>query len=169
MNINSSGSRNQLLLVEENPYLATILVQTLKTDFEITLASTGKEAVHLLMQGTCFDAVVTELDLTHFSGIQLINLIRTSNLNCQMPVVVLSSATDSETRINCLLEGADSYIAKPFNPLEVKAKLQAIFRRTVSQPELAETAYTSVHSLQREDRKVWQTGSRILSLIRGSI
>ncbi|MCK8495668.1 response regulator transcription factor [Spirosoma sp. RP8] len=155
-----------LLIVDENPYVADILVQTLKTDFSITVANTGQDAARLLIQGQRFDCVLTELNLPIFSGLELTKLIRMSKLIFQTPIIVLSNAPDSNTRIECLEQGVDSYISKPFNPLEVKAKIHAILRRS-SRDEIREPASAR---LQPEDKPFWLPKSRILSLLfRGSL
>jgi len=153
-----------LLIVDENPYIADILIQTLKSDFSITVAHTGHEAARLLIQGNRYDCVLTELNLPVFSGLELTKLIRMSKLIFQTPVIVLSNAPDSNTRIECLEQGVDSYISKPFNPLEVKAKIHAILRRTVSQLEQTQEPTAPVQ-LQAEEKPFWQPKSKILSML----
>ncbi|QIP11508.1 response regulator transcription factor [Spirosoma aureum] len=158
------NQKYHLLIVDENPYVADILIQTLKTDFSITVANTGHEAARLLIQGHRFDCVLTELNLPVFSGLELTKLIRMSKLIFQTPVIVLSNAPDSNTRIECLEQGVDSYIAKPFNPLEVKAKIHAILRRTSAPKEEVQEPTAAVR-LQAESKPVWQPKSRILSML----
>jgi len=136
------NNRYHLLIVDGNPYVAGILVQTLKSSFNITVASTGQDAVRSLIQGKQFDCVLTELNLPLFNGLELTKFIRTNRLLKHTPVVVLSNASDSDTRIQCLEQGVDSYIAKPFNPLEVRAKLLALLRRSAFSAE--ETQYSSI-------------------------
>ncbi len=137
---------HRLLVVEENPHIVSVLAQTLKADFDITVASSGKEAVRLLIQGTHFDFVITELNLSFFDGFELIKLIRMSKAISQIPIMVLSEATDSDTRIACLEAGADSYMPKPFNPLEIKAKLKSVARRTSPKTEEFEATLIPVHA-----------------------
>ncbi|GAB3984593.1 hypothetical protein GCM10028806_59830 [Spirosoma terrae] len=153
-----------LLIVDENPYVADILIQTLKADFTVTVAHTGHEAARLLIQGNRFDCVVTELDLPVFSGLELTKLIRMSKLIFQTPVIILSNVPDSNTRIECLEQGVDSYITKPFNPLEVKAKIHAILRRTATSQEPVQQTNASA-SLQAEDKSFWPTKSKIFSAL----
>ena len=124
------NTNHHLLIVDENPYVVEILVQTLRKDFTITVANTGQEAARLLIQGNRFDCVLTELNLSFFNGLELIKLIRMSRVAAQTPIVILSSVPDSATRIQCLEQGADDFLSKPFNPLEVKAKLHALLRRS---------------------------------------
>jgi DNA-binding response OmpR family regulator len=158
-------SRSNLLVVEENLYLTSVLEQTLKTDFNITVATSGDEAVRLLIGGNKFDLVITELELTHFSGFKLVKLIRTSMLLRHIPILVLSGSSDSETRITCLEEGADECITKPFNPLEVKAKLHAMLRRTKAQIFQAE-APTVPHYFKKEFGRINVFRSRLSSILR---
>jgi DNA-binding response OmpR family regulator len=153
-----------LLIVDENPYVADILIQTLKADFTVTVAHTGHEAARLLIQGHRFDCVVTELDLPVFSGLELTKLIRMSKLIFQTPIIILSNVPDSNTRIECLEQGVDSYITKPFNPLEVKAKIHAILRRTATSQETLQQTNASVN-LQTEDKSFWPTKSKIFSAL----
>lgn len=157
-------SKFHLLIVDENPYVAGILVQTLKKDFDVTVANSGQDAAKMLIQGHRFDCVLTELNLPFFSGLDLTKLIRMSKLQAKVPVVVLSNATDSDTRIECLEQGVDGYIAKPFNPLEVKAKLHALLRRVATPVETVEERSFS-RQLFAETKPLWQPKSRILSML----
>lgn len=136
------NNKHRLLVVDSNPYVAGILVQTLKTSFNVTVANTGQDAIRLLIQGNRFDCVLTELNIPHLSGLELTKFIRTNRLLRHTPVVMLSNALNSGTRIECLEQGVDAYMAKPFNPLEVRAKLLALLRRTMSTVE--ETQYSSI-------------------------
>ncbi|GAB3947656.1 hypothetical protein GCM10028805_20300 [Spirosoma harenae] len=161
------NTKYHLLLVDENPYVIDILVQTLSNDFKITVANTGQEAARLLIQGNRFDCVLTELELAFFNGLELTKLIRMSRLASHTPVVILSNATDSATRIQCLEQGVDSFLSKPFNPLEVKAKLNALLRRVDSPVEEIQRQLIP-KTAQSEDKPFWQTKSRILSMLFGN-
>jgi DNA-binding response OmpR family regulator len=155
--------KRQILIVDENPYVVDILVQTLSQDFDITVANTGQEAARLLIQGYRFDSVLTELDLPVFSGLELIKLIRMSKLSVTTPIIVLSHVSDSLTRINCLEQGADSFLSKPFNPLEVKAILFAHIRRADA-PDVRSHSHQPIQ-FNEASRSFWSQGSRILSTL----
>ncbi len=160
------NTKRHLLIVDENPYVVDILVQTLSKDFKITVAGTGQEAARLLIQGNRFDSVLTELELPFFSGLELTKLIRMSRLTAQIPVVILSSALDSTTRIECLEQGVDAFLSKPFNPLEVKAKLHALLRRADS--PLKETQQQLPVLFETKSKSLWSQRSRILSYFLGN-
>ncbi|GAB2546146.1 response regulator transcription factor [Spirosoma aerophilum] len=151
---------HRILIAEENPHIASILVQALKAEYDITIATNGKDAIQHLIQDNRYDCVVTELNLPLLEGLELIRLIRSNELIGHTPILVLSAALDSNTRIACLEAGADSYLAKPFNPLEVKAKIDAIFRRIMIQSkETSPTFYpNTVTNYQR--RGAWASRLR---------
>ena len=162
------NSKPRLLIVDGNPFIAGILVENLKNDFSISVANTGPEAVRLLTQENRYDCVLTELNLPFVNGLELTKLIRNNRFLRNIPVLVLSSATDSETRIRCLNSGVDDFVSKPFNPLEIRAKLHALLRRAVA--PVYETAYSKPDSarLLPDIKSFWQQKTRVLSMIRRS-
>lgn len=124
-----NSSVYNLLVVDEDHFVANILRQTLKTDFTLTSVSNGIEALNWLEKGNKTDFIITELSMAYLDGRELIRIVRGSNLFNHIPIMVLSESEDSSTRIECLEYGADGYLAKPFNPIEVKAKAMSILRR----------------------------------------
>ncbi|GAB3897614.1 response regulator [Larkinella knui] len=119
-----------VLVVEDDTYIRKVLRHTLKADFDVTTLNNGIEAMDWLEAGNPVDIIITDLQMPYLSGQDLIRTIRASSLLRQVPIIVLSTFTDSATKIACLEQGADDYMIKPFNPLEVKAKINAILRRT---------------------------------------
>lgn len=124
--------RYHVLIVEDDPFIRKVLLHTLKADFDVTMQNNGIEAMSWLDQGNQVDVVVTDLQMPHMNGLELIQLIRASSFLQTVPVIVLSSYSDSNTRVSCLEQGADDYITKPFNPMELKAKLLACMRRVAA-------------------------------------
>lgn len=135
-----------LLIIEENPHIATVLTQTLRADYVITVATNSRDAVRLLVQGRQFDGIITELNLPFFDGLELAKLVRMNKLSEKTPILILSDASDSDTRIACLEAGADAHIAKPFNPLEVSVTLRTLVSRYMVTVERDETPIIPMHS-----------------------
>lgn len=156
-------AKQNLLIVDNNPYVAGILSQTLRTDFSVTVVNTGQDALDLLMQGNRFDCVLTELKLPNVGGLELTRFIRANRAMSHTPIVVLSDAADSDTRIRCLEQGVDGYVAKPFNPLEVKARLRAVLRRASLATEVPQPRPLSVQ-INPSGTFTGQIKSRILSI-----
>jgi DNA-binding response OmpR family regulator len=133
-----------LLIVESNRFLVRILLETLAEEFNVIVASNGIEAMDLLEKGLSADFIVTDLKLPKVNGLELIQRIRKSSRYHSLPILALSDSGDSSTRIRCLENGADDCMAKPFNPLELKAKIRAMLRRssnTFSRPVVGKTPF----------------------------
>lgn len=121
-----------ILIVENNRFLVNVLSQTLSAEFNVTVAANGFEAMALLERGLGVDFVLTDLNLPKFDGLELTQLIRKSTRYQRLPILMLSDAEDSNTRIACLENGADDCMVKPFNPFEVQAKIRAMLRRAAT-------------------------------------
>ena len=118
----------RILLVEDDPRLAEMLQQYLgQAGFDVTVAPLGSAALELLARPD-FDAVLLDLMLPDMDGLDLCRQLRAKN---DIPVLMLTARGDAIDRIVGLELGADDYLAKPFEPRELLARLRAILRRRV--------------------------------------
>jgi DNA-binding response OmpR family regulator len=95
---------------------------------EVDCAYDGEEALHLA-QENAYDMVLLDIMLPKMDGFEVCQAIREFS---DMPIVMLTAKGDDMDKILGLEYGADDYITKPFNILEVKARIKAIMRRTTS-------------------------------------
>ena len=123
-------NRYHVLHVDDDVYIRKIIQHTLNAEFELSACTNGIEAMAWLEKGNMPDIILTDLRMPQLDGQELIGLIRNSSLYRNVPIIVLSSMEDSALKISCIEQGADDFIVKPFNPLEVKAKIKALLRRT---------------------------------------
>ena len=118
----------RILLVEDDARLAEMLQQYLgQAGFSVTVAPLGSAALELLARPD-FDAVLLDLMLPDMDGLDLCRQLRAKN---DIPVLMLTARGDAIDRIVGLELGADDYLAKPFEPRELLARLRAILRRRV--------------------------------------
>lgn len=93
--------------------------------FETTTASDGEAGVQAALSGE-FDAIILDVMMPRLNGIEALRRIRRVS---DVPVVMLTARGDGLDRVAGLETGADDYIAKPYYPLELVARLRAILRR----------------------------------------
>src|SRR5262249_50866736 len=98
------------------------------------------------------DIVILDVMLSGLNGFDVLRRIRTTS---KIPVLMLTARGDDIERIVGLEIGADDYLAKPFNPRELAARIRAILRRTASH-EVTDPARIAVGDLEME------TGTRIV-------
>ena len=95
-------------------------------DMEVDTAYDGEEAVEKAREGS-YDIILLDLMLPKLDGMQACQQIREFS---DVPIIMLTAKGDDMDKILGLEYGADDYITKPFNILEVKARIKAIIRRT---------------------------------------
>lgn len=119
-----------VLIAEDDPFIRKILRQTLKDDFEVITKENGIEALSWLEEGNPVDIILSDIQMPYMDGKDLLGMLRVSPVFQKIPLIILSSFSDSDTRIKFFKLGADDYIVKPFSPIEVKAKIISVLRRT---------------------------------------
>lgn len=100
-------------------------------DMEVECAYDGEEALEKVRDGY-FDLVLLDIMLPKLTGLEVCQQIREFS---DVPIVMLTAKGDDMDKILGLEYGADDYITKPFNILEVKARIKAIMRRTSGKSE----------------------------------
>ena len=118
------------LLVDDERLIVKGLKYSLESDgYEVDVAYDGREALDLAA-GSSYDIILLDLMLPEGSGLEVCQQIREYST---VPIMMLTAKGDDMDKIMGLDYGADDYVTKPFNPLEVKARIKAILRRTQKQ------------------------------------
>lgn len=115
----------KILVVEDEKSIAETVLFALQTEgFAPERAVTGGEALARLASG--FDLIILDVGLPDISGFDLCRKIRESS---RVPLFFLTARSEEIDRVIGLELGADDYIAKPFSPRELTARVKALFRR----------------------------------------
>ncbi len=118
--------RRKILIVDDDKEIRKLVEIYLRNEgFDTITASDGIEAIEKL-QDNEIDMVVLDIMMPRMDGIQTCMKIRETN---HIPILMLSAKTEDMDKILGLTSGADDYLAKPFNPLELVARVKSQFRR----------------------------------------
>lgn len=133
----------KVLVVDDEKLIVKGIRFSLEQDgMEVDCAYDGEEALKMATENH-YDMILLDIMLPKMDGFEVCQHIREFS---DMPIVMLTAKGDDMDKILGLEYGADDYITKPFNILEVKARIKAIMRRTAgSQPK-------------KEDSKVIEAG-----------
>lgn len=117
----------KVLVVDDEKLIVKGIRFSLEQDgMEVDCAYDGEEALRMVREKT-YDMILLDVMLPKFDGFEVCQQIREFS---NMPIVMLTAKGDDMDKILGLEYGADDYITKPFNILEVKARIKAIIRRT---------------------------------------
>ena len=115
-----------VLVVEDDPDIVELLELYLGgSGFEVVSASDGAEALRML-EARPADVALVDIMMPHMNGYDFIKALRERS---DMPVIIVSARTSPADKIVGLDTGADGFVAKPFDPLEVVAYVRAALRR----------------------------------------
>ena len=125
-----------LLVVDDDREIRSLVAQFLtKHGFRVTGVRDGAEMMRTL-DGARVDLIVLDLMLPGEDGLSLCRRLRATPQTAQTPVIMLTAMGEETDRIVGLEMGADDYLAKPFSPRELLARIKAVLRR-VSAPPVA--------------------------------
>lgn len=131
----------RVLVVDDEKMIVKGLKFSLEQEqMQVDCAYDGEEAVELAKQ-TAYDVVLLDVMLPKLDGFQVLQQIREFS---SMPVIMLTAKGDDMDKILGLEYGADDYVTKPFNILEVKARIKAIMRRSKTAAKTEENASRNV-------------------------
>jgi len=120
-------TRPRILIVEDEPGIADTIQYALRTDgFEPVWCATGEDAL-ARARDAAPALVILDVGLPDASGFEIFKRLRESS---DVPVVFLTARSDEIDRVVGLELGADDYIAKPFSPRELVARVRSILRRS---------------------------------------
>lgn len=118
-----------LLIVEDDPAISRVISHAAQQHGHTVLSTSTAEEGWDLLQTRGVDFVVIDLTLPHQQGGELVTNIRRIST---VPIIVVSAITNLERRVALLQRGADDYLVKPFEPVELLARIDAVSRRLVS-------------------------------------
>ncbi len=143
----------RILIVDDEPSIVKGLRFNLEQqdDYEVDVAYDGEAALDLFLQKK-FDLVLLDVMLPKIDGMEVCQRMRQVS---DIPIVMLSAKDADMDKIMGLEYGADDYITKPFNILEVKARIKAIMRRTTKADTQASVLTFGELVINEEYRRVY--------------
>ena len=147
-----------ILIIDDDRELSEMLSEYLAPDhLKLSACHTGEDGMQALRSGE-FDLLILDIMLPGMSGLDVLKEIRKTS---DIPVIMLTARGEDIDRILGLEFGADDYIAKPFNPRELVARLKAILRRSGRGSEVPDRLVAGELELDTRTRSVTANGSSV--------
>ena len=140
---------NILVCDDDKEIVNAIEIYLSKEGYNILKAYNGKEALKII-EKTEVHLIILDIMMTEMDGMTVANKVRETK---GVPIIMLSAKSEDYDKVAGLNNGADDYVTKPFNPIELIARVNSQIRR-----------YTSLGSLKKnEDENTYQTGDLIIN------
>ena len=153
---------NKALVVDDEKLIVKGIKFSLEQDgYEVDVAYDGKEALKMAKEKE-YDIVLLDVMLPEMDGMEVCQAIREFS---EMPIIMLTAKGTDMDKILGLEYGADDYITKPFNILEVKARIKAIIRRNSKKSKAADKNDRIIEvsdlKLDLDSRRVFEKGQEV--------
>ena len=120
-----------LVLEDESSIRSFIVINLRRAGYEVIEAGTGEEALEMLQQHSDIRVALLDVMLPGIDGFEVCRRIRATN--SRIGIIMLTARSEDADKIMGFACGADDYVTKPFNILELKARIRALLRRSSGQ------------------------------------
>lgn len=148
----------KVLIVDDEKLIVKGIRFSLEQEgMQVDCAYDGEEAL-LMIQKNTYDVILLDVMLPNLTGYEVCQQVREFS---DVPIIMLTAKDDDMDKILGLEYGADDYITKPFNILEVKARMKAIMRRSKKKEEDIKEAVYGDLKLDCNSRRVFVAGKEV--------
>jgi len=149
--------KNAILLIDDDADLGALMREFFEQHgFDVTACSDPQMGLSLAMAGR-YSLVLLDVMMPRLDGFELLGQLRALS---QVPVLMLTARTEAVSRIRGLNSGADDYLPKPFDPMELLARVRAVLRRAQPSTSAAPVDVNGVR-LEPSARVARQSGQEI--------
>lgn len=118
--------RKRILLLDDKETIAKVVKIYLSADYDFIYFDNALKGIKWLMDGNIPDLIISDIRMPEMRGDEFLSYVKHNELFKSIPVIMLSSEESTSERIRLLEEGAEDYILKPFNPMELKIRIKKI-------------------------------------------
>ncbi len=126
-----------ILVVEDEPAIQELVTCNLRLAGHHPLSALSAEEALEMVNNALPDLILLDWLLPGMSGVEFARRLKTNHYTRSVPIIMLTARADENDKITGLEAGADDYIAKPFSPRELVARIKAVMRRNT--PETADS------------------------------
>lgn len=119
----------RLLVVDDEQVNRDVLSRRLERQgHEVLTAGSGQEAIRMMRESQ-YDVVLLDILMPDMNGYEVLRTVKADQALCHTPVIMISALSEVQSVVHCIEAGAEDYLAKPFNPTLLKARLGACLEK----------------------------------------
>ena len=120
------AGKKRILIVDDKSTIAKVIQVYISDLYDCIYFEDPLKAIAWMQEGNIPDLIISDIYMPNMSGVEFLDYLKKNDLFKSIPFVILSSEDSTSQKIALLEKGADDYISKPFNPMELKVRLRKI-------------------------------------------
>ncbi len=130
--------KHKIAVIDDDPQILSMVEQSLRSlGYWVESAKEGKEAIRLLTENR-HDLIILDWNLPGADGLEIARLLRARPQTAQVPILMLTVMDDLKLKVSAFEAGADDYLTKPFEIMELNVRVKALLRRSAIQSPVKE-------------------------------
>ena len=143
-------ARNRILVVEDDENINQVIVKNLTSaGYAVTSCLDGLAAANAVSHDADYDLALLDVMLPGMDGFELMGYMK----HVEIPVIYLTAKNDVDSKVQGLRDGAEDYIVKPFEVLELLVRIEKVLERTGKMQQVLEVGDLSINLMERSVRK----------------
>lgn len=143
-------AKNRVLIVEDEIAIAKMIAMNLKVaGYDIIMFQDGKEAAESLESDHAYDIALLDIMVPGMDGLELLPVVKGYGI----PVIFLTARDDIGTKVQGLRDGAEDYIVKPFEMLELMVRMEKVLERTKKNSDIIQILDLEINLAEHTVRK----------------
>ena len=143
-------AKNRVLIVEDEIAIAKMIAMNLKVaGYDIVMFQDGKEAAESLESDHAYDMALLDIMVPGMDGLELLPVVKGYGI----PVIFLTARDDIGTEVQGLRDGAEDYIVKPFEMLELMVRMEKVLERTEKNSDIIQILDLEINLAEHTVRK----------------
>lgn len=143
-------AKNRVLIVEDEIAIAKMIAMNLKVaGYDIVMFQDGKEAAESLESDHAYDMALLDIMVPGMDGLELLPVVKGYGI----PVIFLTARDDIGTKVQGLRDGAEDYIVKPFEMLELMVRMEKVLERTKKNCDIIQILDLEINLAEHTVRK----------------
>lgn len=120
--------KRKILFLDDKVFISEIIFFYFSKEYDVYYFKNPLEAIEWMKKKNIPDLIISDIQMPEMDGEEFLHYIKTTDLYKCIPFIILSEESDSTDRINLLKKGAVDFISKPFNPVELKIKVDNLMK-----------------------------------------
>jgi len=120
--------KKKVLIIDDKPAIGQLLSLYLNAEYDFQCFDSAVTAYNWLGEGRHVDLLISDYAMPEMNGYDFLVMLKQNEFLKDIPVIILSGEDKSSLRIQLLEAGAEDFILKPFNPLELKLRIKKILK-----------------------------------------
>ena len=147
----TTEEKTNVLIVEDNPDVVQYLYTCLEGHYQIEVAYNGQEGINKALE-LVPDIIISDVMMPEKDGLELCQTLKSDFRTSHIPIVLLTAKADVESKISGLQQGADAYLAKPFNEQELLVRIDKLLElRSHLQKKYSSPDFLNIKSLPERE------------------